>query len=406
VTSTAVVGASLAGLRTAEALRRGGDDGEIVLIGAEPHQPYDRPPLSKQVLDGRWEPAQATLRQAKDLEVTWRLGVPAASLDVDARLVHLADGHDVGFDRLVIATGASPRTLPGTEDISGVFVLRTLDDCLALGVALRVTPAPRVCVIGAGFIGSEVASSAHTLGLEVTVVEAASLPLGRVFGPQLAALCGALHAEAGVSLRLGLGVHGIDANGSGEATGIRLADGSTVPADVVVVGIGVTPTTGWLAGSGLAVEDGVRCDPWLRALDEHGAVVDGVVAVGDVCRWDHPVLGRPVRVEHWSSAVEQAATAATTLLHGPQGDGHAPIPYVWSDQYDHKLQVVGHTSPEDEVQIVEGDIGEQRFIAALGRDGRLVGAFGMDMPGRIMGWRNKVAEGAPFPVPPPEAEPA
>jgi 3-phenylpropionate/trans-cinnamate dioxygenase ferredoxin reductase subunit len=399
VRSTVIVGASLGGLRTAEALRRAGDAGEIVLVGGEAHQPYDRPPLSKQVLDGRWEAGQATLRQAKDLEVTWRLGSPATRLDLNAKLVSLADGTAVGFDRLVIATGATPRVLPGTDGVSGVFTLRTLDDALALQAAFRAAPPPRVCIIGAGFIGSEVASAAHSHGLDVVLLEAAPLPLARVLGPELAAVCGGLHAEAGVELRCGVGVAGLEVNGLGEVTGVRLADGAVVAADVVVVGIGVAPETSWLDGSGVAVGDGVLCDPWLRALDTSGEVIDDVVAVGDVCRWQHPTLGRPVRIEHWTNAVEHAATAARTLTSGPVGEGHAPVPYVWSDQYDHKLQLVGHTSPDDEMVVVEGDIGDQRFIAALGRDGRLVGAFGMDLPGRIMTWRNRVAEGGPFPPP-------
>jgi 3-phenylpropionate/trans-cinnamate dioxygenase ferredoxin reductase subunit len=397
VTSTAIVGASLAGLRTAEALRRAGMGGEIVLIGDEQHPPYDRPPLSKQVLLGRWEPSQATLRQAQDLEVTWRLGAAATALDLNSQLISLADGTKVGYTSVVIATGSTPRTLPGTEGIRGVSTLRTLDDCLALHAAFQVAPAPRVCIIGAGFIGSEVASAARSYGLEVTILEAAPRPLGRVLGPELAAVCAGLHAEAGVELRCGVGVSGIEKNGLDEVTGVRLADGSVVPADIVVVGIGAVPETRWLEGSGLALDDGVLCDPWLRAVDTSGTVIDRVVAVGDVCRWQHPELGRSVRVEHWSNAVEHAATAARTLTSGPAGDGHAPVPYVWSDQYDHKLQVVGHTSPDDDIEIVDGAIEDQRFIAAIGRNGRLVGAFALDMPGRIMRWRNKVADGGPFP---------
>lgn len=395
-----IVGASLGGLRTAEALRRAGHGGTIVVVGDEAHQPYDRPPLSKQVLEGAWEPGQAMLRQAKDLEITWRLGHPAVRLDPAVQVVELADGDEVGYDRLVIATGARPRTLPGLEGVSGVFTLRTLDDSLALLDAFRREPPPRVCIIGAGFIGSEVASSARIHGVPVVVLEAAPFPLGRVLGPELAAACAGLHADNGVELRCGAGVAGVETDGAGHATGVRLADGSVVPADAVVVGIGVAPVTEWLEGSGIAVGDGVLCDAWLRVLDRGGGVVEGVVAVGDVCRWQHPQLGRAVRVEHWSNAVEQAATAARTLTEGPTGEGHAPVPYVWSDQYGHKLQVVGHTTPDDEVVVVEGDPGAQRFVAALGREGRLVGAFGMDMPGRIMAWRRKVADGCPFPPPP------
>jgi len=398
-----VVGASLAGGRAAEALRREGHDGPITLIGAEPHPPYDRPPLSKQVLAGTMPHEQTALRLDPDLGADLRLGVRASGLDLDRRRLVLEGGEELAVDGVVLATGAHPRVPPGLGGLEGVFVLRTLDDCLALRDAV-VKGSPRVVVVGAGFIGSEVAATCHSLGVDTTVIEALPVPLVRAIGEEMGRVCAALHTDHGVNLRLGVGVDGLEGDGpggrSGRVVAVRLADGSEVAADVVLIGIGVKPTTDWLASSGLDVADGLLCDQRCRAL-AGGRPLPWVVAAGDMVRWRHPVHGADVRVEHWTNAVEQGEAAARALLRGEEADPFAPVPYFWSDQYDTKIQFVGLAEPGDEVQVMEGSIEERRFVAAFGRDGRLVAALAFNRPPRIMKYRALLATGAPFPPPPP-----
>jgi NADPH-dependent 2,4-dienoyl-CoA reductase/sulfur reductase-like enzyme len=385
-----IVGASLAGIRAAEALRREGHDGELVLIGAEPHLPYDRPPLSKQLLSGQMTRQQVELRVDPNLDAALRLSTRAIGLDLRERRVMVDSGDAVAFDGLVVATGAHPRTLPGLPELDGVFLLRTIEDCLALRSALAGKP--HVAVVGAGFIGSEVAATCHGLGLDVTVIEALPVPMVRAIGSELGRRCGRLHVDHGVGLRLGVGVTGLV--GTGRVEGVRLEDGTLIPADVVVIGVGVAPTTGWLEGSGLDLADGVRCDQWCRAL-AGGRPVPGVVAAGDVARWDHPLFGEAVRVEHWTNAVEQGHMAAVTLLRDEDAPAFAPVPYFWSDQYETKIQFVGRTGPD--MQVVEGNLDEDRFVVAFGRDGRLVGSLAFNRPARIMRYRAMIAAGSEFP---------
>ena len=387
-----VVGGSLAGLRAAEALRREGHDGPITIIGAEPHSPYDRPPLSKQLLGGAWTREQVELRQAPDIAAEFRLGVTATALDVSGRMLTLDGGEQVPFDGLVIATGATPRLLPGTPPLDGVFVLRTVDDCMAVRATFERRP--RVTVIGAGFIGSEVASTARSLGLEVTVLEALAVPLVRVLGEQLGAICAELHRDGGTDLRLGVGVSGF--TGESRVEGVVLSDGTVVPADVVVVGVGVAPATAWLESSTLTIDNGVVCDERCRAVGGEGVVV----AAGDVARWFNPRFDTDMRVEHWTNAVEQAEAAARALVHGDAAAPFDPVPYFWSDQYGSKIQYVGHSGPGDELLIVEGDPAERKFVAAFGRAGRMVAAFALNRPSRIMAYRSMIASGAEFPPPP------
>jgi 3-phenylpropionate/trans-cinnamate dioxygenase ferredoxin reductase component len=388
-----VVGGSLAGLRAAEALRREGFDGELVVVGAEDHLPYDRPPLSKQVLAGTWGPDQAVLRGGADLDARWLLGCHATHLDAGARVLTLDAGETLRCDGIVVATGATPRTLPGTAGMAGVHTLRTMSDCLALRDDLA--RGPRVAVIGAGFIGSEVVATCHQLGLEVHVIEALPAPLLRVLGAEVGTICGRLHENNGVELRLGVGVDGLEADGDGRIARVRLADGTAVEADVVVVGVGVAPNTAWLEGSGLALDNGVVCDAWCQAAP-------GIVAAGDVARWPNPLFGVPMRVEHWTNAVEQADAAARTLLRGSeQTPPYAPVPYFWSDQYDTKIQFLGYCSGDEEVMFVEGSPDDRRFVAAYGRAGRLVGALLFNRPARIPRYKNLIADGASFPPPPP-----
>jgi 3-phenylpropionate/trans-cinnamate dioxygenase ferredoxin reductase subunit len=385
-----VVGASLAGLRSVEALRSQGYEGRLVWIGAERELPYDRPPLSKEVLRGEWGPERTALRKEAsyaELRVELRLGVRAESLDLRGRAVVLAGGERVAYDGLVLATGAAPRRLPGATDPPGVFVLRTLEDALAIRRALERRP--RVAVIGAGFIGAEVAASARSLGLDVAMIDILDRPMARALDPELGALCAALHRDHGVDLHLGVGIAGFEGEGRVEA--VALATGARIPADLVVVGIGVSPETGWLAGSGLALDDGVLCDATLAAS------APGVVAVGDVARWRHPSYPMALRAEHWTNAVESAGAAAQRLLAGDaQVPPFAPVPFVWSDQYDAKLQIAGHASGGNEVAVVHGSLAERRFVKLYGSGGRLTGAFAMNRPRQLMAARRWIREGIAF----------
>jgi NADPH-dependent 2,4-dienoyl-CoA reductase/sulfur reductase-like enzyme len=383
-------------------LRREGFGGPIRVIGDERHAPYDRPPLSKHLLAGKVTAAQIVLHPADDLDVDWHLGRRVTGLDLPTRtlVVEGDDGRtDEPFDGLVIATGATPRTLPGADRLRGVFVLRTLDDSLALGEALA--GASRLVVIGAGFIGSEVASTAKSRGVDVTVLEALPVPLARALGERMGGVLGRLHGRNGVDLRCGVGVAALEDDGAGAVRRVRLVDGTAVDADVVVVGVGVRPATDWLDDSGVALADGVLCDEWCRVLDHHGDAVPGVVAAGDVARWQARRFAAPLRVEHWTNAAEQGSFAAGTLLHGGGAgcEPYDPVPYFWSDQYRSKIQFVGHASGEDELAVVEGSLDDDRFVVAYGRDGRLVGALGLNRPARVMAWRARILDGAAFPPP-------
>ncbi len=387
--SVVVVGASLAGLRAAEALRRLGYEGRLALVGAEPHLPYDRPPLSKQLLAGRMAPDQILLRPADkyaDLALDLHLGTRATGLDLAAREVHLegAGGPpSLAFDGLVIATGGTPVRLPDTEGRSGVHVLRTLDDALALRGALERSP--RVVVIGAGFIGGEVAATCRERGLEVAMVEALPFPLAQRLPRAMGELVGALHRDHGVELHCGASVEALEGEAGVEA--VRLADGRRLPADVVVLGIGVRPAVGWLADSGLQLDDGVVCDETCLAAP-------GVVAAGDVARWHHRTLGAPVRIEHWTHAVEQAEAAASRLLagEGPVAP-FAPVPYFWSDQYDRKIQLAGRIGPDDEMRIVQGSLEERRFAALFGRAGKLTAVLAWNRPAAVVRNKRRIEEG-------------
>ena len=382
-----VVGGSLAGLRAVESLRAGGHDGELIVVGAETNRPYDRPPLSKKLLAGEWEPDRIELRKRDELEslgATWRLGAPATGLDVEARQVTVADGSVISFDGLVIATGAAPRRLPGQADFSHVVELRTLDDSVDLRARLR-GGTTRVAVIGAGFIGLEVAATARRLGNSVVVLEGASAPLIRALGAEMGAACAAVHADHGVAIHCGVAVASIGLGG------VQLGDGELVAADVIVVGIGVAPVTDWLAGSGLEIRDGVVCDSMLNVGVPH------VYAAGDVARWPNPLFGEEMRVEHWTNAAEQGAAAGSNLLaesRGEPGEAYAPVPFFWSDQYDRRIQFLGRAAPDDDVRVVAGSIEERSFLALYGRDGLLHGVLGMNLPRLVMKFRPLLARRA------------
>ncbi|AWH00114.1 FAD-dependent oxidoreductase [Rhodococcus ruber] len=378
-----VVGAGLAGVRAAEELRRGEFDGEIVLIGDEPHLPYDRPPLSKEVVRGGTDDTTLRPREFFDEQrIELRLGVRARELDPATRTLALSDGQSVGFDELIIATGLRPRPLPGTDGLAGVHVLRSLDDSRALRAG--IVPGGRALIVGAGFIGCEVAASLRGRGMDVVLVEPQATPLASVLGERVGALVARLHTEEGVEVRTGVGVR--EVRGDGRVTGAVLGDGTELDVDVVVVGIGSVPVTDWLDGSGVRVDDGVVCDGVGRTSVPH------VWAVGDVAAWEVSD-GRRARLEHWTNAGEQAKVLAGALL-GSGVDPVAQVPYFWSDQYDVKIQALGAIRADDTVHVVRDD--GRKFLAYYERDGRLTGVVGAGLPGQVMKMRGKIAAGAPI----------
>ncbi|MFI2200367.1 NAD(P)/FAD-dependent oxidoreductase [Streptomyces sp. NPDC020192] len=384
--TVAVVGASLAGLSAARSLRKRGYDGRLVLVGEEPHRPYDRPPLSKEFLAGTIGEAELALeRDDEDLQAEWVLGTRATGLDRSERAIRLADGREIRADGVVIATGAAARTLPGTEGLAGVHVLRTLDDARALRDELAL--GGRLVVIGGGFIGAEVASTAYTLGLDVTVVEAAPTPLAGPLGPAMGGIVSALHADHGVRLLCGVGVKGL--GGERRVDAVLLEDGRTLPADIVVVGVGARPCVDWLQGSGVALDNGVKCGADGRTT------LAGVVAVGDCANWYDPHTGLHRRVEHWTGALERPDAAVATLLAGGATEPGVPRPpYFWSDQYGVRIQFVGHAAGADDVTIEEGSADARSFLAVYRRAGRPVAALGMNQPRLFTRWRKQLTSAA------------
>lgn len=379
-----VVGASLAGLRAAEAARDAGHTGPVTLVGAEAHLPYDRPPLSKAFLDDPEAPdvrfrTEEHLRD--ELGVDLVLGEPATGLDADAREVVVGDRR-IGYDALVVATGARARTLPG--DLAGVHTLRTLDDAQAVRAALDA--GARTVVVGAGFIGSEVASGARRRGLPAIIVEALPVPLVRAVGEQMGAALSRLHEINGTDLRCGVGVDGLE--GDGRVTGVRLADGTVLPADLVVAGIGATPDTGWLEGSGVGLDNGILADETLRTD------LPGVYAAGDVVNWVNPLFselptGGRMRIEHWTSAAEQGARAARNALDPDAARPYETVPYFWSDWYGSRIQFVG-VPRADEIRVVSGSPEDGRFVALYRTGDRLTGALTLERRADVMKYRVRI----------------
>jgi NADPH-dependent 2,4-dienoyl-CoA reductase/sulfur reductase-like enzyme len=376
-----VVGASAAGLSAAETLRREGYSGEITLVGAEPHLPYDRPPLSKQILAGEWEIARLALRSDEhvaDLCLDLRLGTSATGLDLGAREVALEDGSSLEYDALIIATGVRPRRLPG----EGAHVLRTLGDALALRD--RIGPGTRLVVVGAGFLGAEAAAVARGLGAEVILLEPAPVPLAHAVGAEVGSVLAQAHLENGVDLRTGVSVTAV-ARG-----GVQLADGALIAADEVLVAVGSLPNTEWLAGSGLALDNGVVCD-------EYCVAASGVYAAGDVARWHNPLFDTSMRIEHRTNAAEQGMAVARNLLNADSPKPFAPVPYFWSDQYDMKVQAYGYLRGHEQIAVVEGDLAERRFLAAYRTGDRVAGVLGVGVsPKAIRPWRQAIAARAPW----------
>ena len=382
-----VVGASLGGVRTVQGLRRRGCTDEIVLVGHEPGAPFgiasDRPPLSKAFMAGAAETAPPLVSpdDLTGLDVRLVEG-RATDLDLARRRVVLHGGDVLEFDRLVVATGSSPRSVPELEPRPGVHTLRTAAD----GATIRAAAGEgaRVVVVGGGFIGAEIAGTLTALGRSVAIVEPLPALMIRGLGPEIGAVFTRRHVAAGVDVHLGAGVTAIE--GGERVEGVRLTDGSRLPADLVVLGLGTVPETGWLADSGLDLRDGVVCDEQLAAV---GA--EGVYAVGDVARWRHPRYGEDVRVEHWTNAVETATVVAANLAGTPTV--HDALPYVWTDQLGARLQIFGQVRPQDELRVVFGDL-EGSFVAVTGGDGQLRSVIGFGAIKQLMPYRKLLVAGA------------
>jgi len=383
-----IVGASLAGHRAAQAARGAGFDGDVIVVGEERHPPYTRPPLSKELLAGEQEVDRVHFPCDK-FEAQWRLGVSAVRLDRDRRCVVLSDGDELAYDRLILATGSRARPWPGSgAELDGVHVLRNLDDALALRAAFERRP--RVAIVGAGFIGCEVAQTARKHGLDVTLIDVADTPM-LPLGPTLGKWCAELHRGNGVDLRLGTGVAGLLGNGHVEA--VELSDGERIAADVVVVGLGAIPTTEWLAGSGLTLSPGLECDATLTAVDD-----PDILGAGDIVSWPHPLAGGEVlRIEHWTVAAEQGQLAGRNALvpHAERKPYDAP-PYFWSDQYDEKSQSRGLPEGAEHLEVVEAPPERTRVVYAGERDGRLVGIVAINAARRLGSYRMALAEPPAF----------
>ncbi|MGO9182494.1 NAD(P)/FAD-dependent oxidoreductase [Mycobacterium sp.] len=378
-----IVGGGLAAARTAEQLRRSEYSGRITIVSDEVHLPYDRPPLSKEVLRKEADDVALKPREWYDeQDIILRLGSAATGLDTAARKLTLADGTELGYDELVIATGLVPRRIPSFPDLEGIRVLRSFDESVALRE--HASSARHAVVVGAGFIGCEVAASLRSMGVDVALVEPQPTPLAVVLGEQIGELVARLHRAEGVDVRLGVGV--AEVRGKGHVDTVVLTDGTELPADLVVVGIGSHPATEWLAGSGVEVDDGVICDEAGRTS------APNVWALGDVASW-RDATGHQARVEHWSNVADQARAVVPAML-GQEVPTVVVVPYFWSDQYDVKIQCLGEPEATDIVHLVEDD--GRKFLAYYERDGVLVGVVGGGMPGKVMKTRAKIAAAAPI----------
>ncbi|MFF4576856.1 NAD(P)/FAD-dependent oxidoreductase [Streptomyces sp. NPDC001373] len=403
-----VVGASLAGLRAAETMRERGFTGSLTMIGDEPHEPYDRPPLSKQVLLGMATADGTALPRRRDIDAKWRLGVPAAGLDMAARRVRLADGDEVEYDRLLIATGVRARPWPKPDEaaLDGVFVLRTRGDAAALERALAAGPG-RVLVIGAGFTGSEIASACRERGLAVTVAERGDAPLVGALGGVVGAVAADMQRENGVDLRTGIMVTGLEGDSSGRVRSAHLSDGTTLEAEVVVVSLGAQRNTEWLAGSGLgAGPRGIACDAGCRAFDIRGIVTDDIYVAGDVARSPHALFGYQfLSLEHWGNAVAQAETAAHNMLsRSADRRPHLWVPAFWSSQFGVSIKSVGVPSMGTEIVIIQGSRAERRFVGVYGYQGRVIGAVTFDQCRWLDFYEQQIEQTAPFPPPYPTVD--
>jgi len=383
-----VVGASLAGLRAVQAARRAGHEGPIILIGSEEHLPYDRPPLSKAYLGATGTPDHfVTEQDLAALEVDLRLGCTAESLDPGRKVV-VAAGVDIAYDSLVVATGASPRSAPGIPDLDGIVTLRTLDD--ANDIRRRLRAGIEVVVVGAGFIGSEIASSVAGRGIGVTLLDAAPVPLVRAVGETVGAALARLHGRNGVRLIQGARIVEVG-SGRGRVTGVMLATGEWIPADLVVVGVGAAPATAWLGGSGVGLhpaDGGLLCDEYLET-----SVAD-VYGAGDVTHWPNATFDVTMRLENWTNAADQGGRAGANAVVSRQArTAYSTVPYFWSDWYGSRIQFVGYAAADD-VDFVEGGPDEGRFVAFYTSGERLVGVATLNQPRKIMKFRRLIRDRA------------
>lgn len=396
-----VVGASLAGLRGAEALRRGGYGGPLTLVGAEPYRPYDRPPLSKHVLAGELEPGATRLPELTALRARWRLGSAAVALDRAARTIRLSDGSVLAYDRLLLATGAEARPWPAAAGggLSGIHTLRGRDDATSLRAALVAGPR-RVLIVGGGLIGCEAASCLRDLGLPVTLVDPNPTPLAKTLGTFVGSVIAACLRASGAEFRPGTMVRAFEGDASGRVVRARLADGSAIEADLVIAALGATRATGWLDGAGLMADPGgVTCDAACRARTAAGAACPDIYVAGDVARWPIRLYGgRLVSVEHWSNAVEQAAHAARNML--AQADDQRPyehLPAFWSSQFGINIKLVGLTAGADSISVVQGTRASRRFLAVYGQAGRSIAALSFDQARWLPAYAEAIRAGDPVP---------
>lgn len=398
-----IVGASLAGLEAAETLRHEGFTGSLTVIGDELSEPYDRPPLSKQVLDGLVAAEHTALPESRELDVEWRLGQPATGLDLAGKRVRLADGQEVGFDRLLIATGSRARPWPNEAEaaLDGVFVMHTREDASRLRLRLAAGPR-RVLVIGAGFTGSEVASICRDLDLPVTVVEQGPAPLVGALGGVIGRIAADMQRDHGVDLRCGVTVAALEGDDNGRLRRAHFSEGDPVEVDVVVAALGAIRNVEWLEGSGLAAGPwGVGCDAGCRAFDVNGVVTDDVFVAGDVARFPHVLFGYQfLSLEHWGNAVAQAEIAAHNMVSG-QTDRwpHLSVPVFWSAQFGVNIKSVGVPTVADEVVVAQGSVEDRRFVAVYGRQGRIVAAVTFEQAKWLEFYRGLIEAGAPFPPP-------
>ncbi|ARF53330.1 NAD(P)/FAD-dependent oxidoreductase [Streptomyces gilvosporeus] len=403
-----IVGASLAGLRAAEALRTEGFTGSLTVVGDEPHPPYDRPPLSKQVLLDKAAADTTGLPMRRDPGADWRLGVRATGLDPFKKRVVLDNGESLPFDRVLIATGTRARPWPNPDEaaLDGVFTLRTRDEAESLAERLAAGP-QRVLVIGAGFTGSEIASACRERGLEVTVAERGPAPLVGALGGTLSRLAAVMQLNHGVDLRCGVTVTALRGDGNGRFTGADLSDGSRVDADLCVVALGAVRNVEWLAESGLAAGPrGVACDAGCRAFNMYGIVTDDVFVAGDVSRFPHPLFGyQMLSLEHWGNAVAQAEVAAHNMVNpGPLQRPHLAIPIFWSTQFGFNIKSVGVPTYSDHVVIAQGSLEARRLAMVYGYEGRVTAAVTVDMAKSLDYYRYLIETAAPFPPPPGAAD--
>ncbi|GHK01457.1 pyridine nucleotide-disulfide oxidoreductase [Streptomyces sp. Y2F8-2] len=397
-----IVGASLAGLRAAETLRAEGFAGSLTMIGDEPYEPYDRPPLSKAVLLGKASPHRTDLPRRIEIDAKWRLGVAATGLDMTAKRVRLADGDEVEYDRLLIATGVRARPWPKESEaqLDGVFVLRTRDDAAALLRRLQASPR-RVFVIGAGFTGSEIASACRAQGVAVTLAERGGAPLVGALGGVIGAVAAELQRENGVDLRTGVMVTALEGDSMGRVRAAHLSDGSVVETDVVVVCLGATRNTEWLEGSGLgAGPRGIASDAGCRAFDFRGIVTDDVYVAGDVARSPHPLFGYQfLSLEHWGNAVAQAEVAAHNMISsGADRRPHVWVPAFWSSQFGVNIKSVGVPSMGEQIMIAQGSLAERRFVGVYGYQGRVIAAVSFDNTRWLQFYERLIETATPFPL--------